>query len=66
MSMHRFEIGQTVRFAGATALAAAQMQSGDFRVVALLPEYQGSLQYRLESANDGHQRVATEAELLGF
>jgi hypothetical protein len=37
--------------------------SGNFRVVSLLPDYQGNNQYRIESASDSHQRVVVETEI---
>ena len=63
MDDHRYRIGQTVRFVGVTQLGRPRMPTGDFRVVGLLPEYQGSKQYRLESTSDGHHRVAVETEI---
>jgi hypothetical protein len=39
------------------------MPAGKFRVLGLLPNYEGSNHYRLQSANDGHQRVVVESEI---
>ena len=62
MKSHRFRVGQTVSFLRITPASKAS-PSGSFRVVALLPEYFGNNQYRLESIRDGHQRVVVESEI---
>ncbi len=57
---HKFRVGQTVTLLpnryGANRL-------GRFTVTSLLPQEHGINQYRLRSAADGHERVATEEEL---
>lgn len=63
MGAHRFQIGQTVRFARAALPGQTAAPAGFFRVTRQLPAYEGSPQYRLESVSDGHERVAIEAEL---
>ena len=62
MKSHRYRVGQTVAFSKTVPTSGAQ-PSGNFRVVALLPDYHGNNQYRVESVGDGHQRVATEIEI---
>jgi hypothetical protein len=37
--------------------------TGYFRVIRLLPDYQGDNQYRVQSTSDGHQRVVIESEI---
>ncbi|MEQ9643691.1 MAG: hypothetical protein RIM84_26975 [Alphaproteobacteria bacterium] len=63
MDSHRFGVGETVRFLQVTRIGTPKSPHGPFRVIGLLPAYQGSRQYRLESSSDGHQRVAVEFEL---
>jgi hypothetical protein len=64
MDTHRYEVGQTVRFIKASRGMGVAGASGDnFRVVRLLPEYQGNNQYRVKSTSDGHERVVGEGEI---
>ncbi len=64
MDSHRYRIGQTVRFVKASRSAGlGGTPDGSFRVVSLLPEYQGNNQYRVKSTNDGHERVVVEGEI---
>jgi len=64
MDPHRYRVGQTVRF---TKIAPTSRRggtpSGKFRVIGLLPDYQGINQYRIESTTDSHQRVVVETEI---
>ena len=65
MDPHRYRIGETVRFvrtAGNTAFGATP--AGNFRVVGLLPDYQGNTLYRVESTSDSQQRVVVENEIF--
>ncbi len=65
MAMHRYRVGQTVRFVKtATSNVFGGTPSGNFRVLRLLPEYKGTNQYRVESIGDSHQRVAIESEIV--
>lgn len=65
METHRYRVGQTVRFAGSSeSRLIGERPKGNFRVVRLLPEYEGANQYRVESTSDGHQRVVMENELI--
>ena len=66
MEPHRHRVGQTVRFVKwSRSSGLGRMPVGNFRVVGLLPNHQGSNQYRLQSASDGHQRVVVESEIAG-
>ena len=61
MSVHKYEIGQEVRF------QPARLQVGSPRdayvIVRLLPEEQGSLQYQIQHTTIGVQRVVRESEI---
>jgi hypothetical protein len=64
MDAHRYRVGQTVRFIKASRNSGlGGTPGGNFRVVGLLPDYQGNNQYRLQSISDGHQRVVVESEI---
>lgn len=64
MELHKYRIGQTVRFTKSTLGGGiGATPSGFFKVVRLLPDTQGRNQYRVESTNDGHLRVALETEI---
>ena len=64
MDPHRFQVGQTVQFnKRIRKMELGSTPVGNFRVIGLLPEFQGSNQYRVESTSDSHQRVAIESEI---
>ena len=64
MTSHKFRLGQTVRFIRLPERKIfGGTPDGDFRIVALLPEYKGTYQYRVESTNDDHNRVVVESEI---
>jgi hypothetical protein len=64
MDPHRYCVGQTVRFIKVSQISSrGGTPSGNFRVVSLLPDYQGNNQYRIESTSDSHQRVVVETEI---
>jgi len=64
METHRYRIGQTVRFIKPPRSSGlGGIPAGNFRVLGLLPNYQGNNQYRLQSVGDGHQRVVVESEI---
>ena len=64
MDSHRYRVGQTVRYIKAARGAGMRMTPNEsFRVVRLLPEYQGNNQYRVKSTTDGHERVVGEGEI---
>ena len=65
METHRYRVGQTVKFARSSEnRLTGERPSGNFRILRLLPEYEGMHQYRIESTSDGHQRVVVEHELI--
>jgi len=62
MTVHKFAVGQSVRFSpdrnqGVTV-------RGSFKIVRLLPEAASILQYRVKSQLDGHERVVGEDQLV--
>lgn len=59
--MHRFKIGQSVRFAGSAGLERGA--GGPYKVVAHLPEEYGDWQYRIQSNDRVRERVAKESQL---
>lgn len=62
MTVHKFSIGQTVRFAPDRYQQTAP--KGQFKVVRLMPEAASVLQYRIKSQQDGHERVVREDQLF--
>jgi len=60
-AVHKFHAGQTVTLVSNRYGANHQRQ---FKVVQLLPEEHGLNHYRLKSVIDGHERIATENELI--
>ena len=61
MSVHKFAVGQKVRFAPEMGQVANRGES--FVVVRQLPEAGGVFQYQIKSENDGHARVVRETQL---
>jgi hypothetical protein len=68
MPSHKFKVGDIVTF---TPAASRYAPGGVFEVVKLLrggedPHWAGkpSMQYLIKSANEPHQRVARESELI--
>ena len=61
MAIHKFAVGQTVRFSADPGQEHAK--GGLFKIVRLLPEAGNMLQYRVKSGSDGHERVAREDQL---
>lgn len=61
MSSHRFAIGQSVRFK--TKFGYAIGTAEVYKVTALLPERSNSLQYRIRSDKERHERMAMEDDL---
>lgn len=58
---HRFAIGQTVRMR--TVIGVPSKAAETFKVTATLPSRDGSLQYRIRSETETHERVAAENNL---
>ena len=61
MEQYKFKAGQSVELRGR---AGAWLPSGLFNVVRTLPSDGRQNQYRLKSVKDGHERVATEGEIV--
>ena len=61
MAQYKFKAGQAVQLRGR---AGAWLPSGLFNVVRTLPSDGRQNQYRLKSVKDGHERVATEGEIV--
>lgn len=61
VSAHKFNVGQTVYFAG--AMAARTSSGGAYRVVRLLPHDGGDYLYRIKSMGEAYERVAKESQL---
>ena len=58
MSGHKYNIGQLVNYLSRDAT------SGVYQVTQLLPPEGEAFQYRIKNANEPHERVAKEHELL--
>jgi hypothetical protein len=58
VSVHIFKIGQLVNY------LSRERASGVYQVTQLLPPEGAAFQYRIKSANEPHERVAKEHELL--
>ena len=59
--MHKFAVGQKVRFSPDLSQFANRGET--FIVVRLLPEAEGVLQYQVQSEADGHARVVRENQI---
>ena len=67
MLRHKYRPGQTVRFIESPLRRShLAMPEGSFRIIALMPEYLGNYQYRVESTRDSHHRVAMENEITSL
>ncbi|HEV8031701.1 MAG TPA: hypothetical protein VGP42_11855 [Stellaceae bacterium] len=62
MSIHKFAVGQTVRFSPDRNQDGTRGR-GSFKIVRLLPETASVFQYRVKSQLDGHERVVREDQL---
>jgi hypothetical protein len=62
MATHKFAVGQTVRFSPDRDQEPAT-KGGLFKIVRLLPEAGGVIQYRVKSEIDGHEHVVREDQL---
>ena len=61
MKVHKFAVGQTVRFSP-DARSSANLR-GNYRILRLLPAEANDHQYRVKSVLDGHERVVRESQL---
>jgi hypothetical protein len=57
--VHRFAAGHVVRLGRATPFAA----TGNYAVVAQLPERDGEFQYRIKSDREPYARIVREGEI---
>jgi hypothetical protein len=62
MTLHRYAIGDAVRFTPAR-FERSSAPPGGYRVTRLMPEEQGEPQYRIKSEIDAHERSAGESQL---
>jgi hypothetical protein len=60
-AQHKFAVGQTVRYSPGPGQVSPG--PGSFKIIRLLPEAAGVLQYRVKSQLDGHERVVREDQL---
>ncbi|MBK8173864.1 MAG: hypothetical protein IPK66_00750 [Rhodospirillales bacterium] len=59
--MHKFSVGQTIRFSRDGTGPAAR--TGSYKIVRLLPAEHNDCQYRIKSVDDGHERVVKESQI---
>lgn len=62
MTLHRYAIGDAVRFTPARS-DRSSAPSGNYQITQLLPEEQDGYQYRIKSAHDAHERIVLESQL---
>ncbi|MDE1971602.1 MAG: hypothetical protein KGI48_00300 [Hyphomicrobiales bacterium] len=58
---YKFKVGQTVDLIPSIARSAA---SGHYEIVSLRPTEGESLQYRIKSRSEAHERVVAESDLI--
>jgi hypothetical protein len=59
---HKYKVGQQVDFMpGRTAMHSS---SSHYKILQLLPAENGVFQYRIKSASETFERMATESQLL--
>src|SRR5262249_24328103 len=63
MTTHKFGVGQEVSFSPDRDQQQQYAKGEFFRIVRLLPEAGGTLQYRVKSEMDGRERVVREDQL---
>jgi hypothetical protein len=61
MTRHIYSVGQQVSFGG--RVVTYLKRTGVFTITKLLPPLGAELQYRIKSADEVHERVASEHEL---
>jgi hypothetical protein len=61
MTGHIYSVGQQVSFGG--RVVTCLKRTGVFTITKLLPPLGAELQYRIKSAGEAHERVASEHEL---
>jgi hypothetical protein len=60
--MHKFQIGQTVRFEP-NMWHFRKSAPGSYEVRKQLPERNGEFEYHVKSTNETHERVVTESQI---
>jgi len=58
---YRFRTGQSVRLTRGPSNRSAAV--GAYKIIRLLPDNGGELQYRIKSLREPHERVVNESEL---
>ena len=61
MSEHKFAVGQIVEFSPGWSDKSLR---GPYTIVRLFPKVGNSLQYRIRSKRDGHERMTSEEQLV--
>jgi hypothetical protein len=64
MPDYAFKIGQMVDYRPPTRIATAAR--GSYQITQRMPAEDGEYKYRIKSANEAHERVANESELIGI
>ena len=59
LALHRFRVGESVHFT--SGMAGRGGASGVYEVVRLLPQEGDEQQYRIKSATEPHERVASKS-----
>ena len=62
MSQHKFAVGQMVDFLPGPG--GANVPRGKYKVQRLMPSETRDPQYRVKHAEDGHERVVLESQLV--
>jgi hypothetical protein len=63
MAIHRFAVGQAVKFSPDRGQEQEPTRGALFKIVRLLPEAGNAPQYRVKSEIDGQERVVREDQL---
>jgi hypothetical protein len=64
MADHKFKIGQSVFYSPRRGLVPVDAPTrSPYQITARLPPVDGEFQYRIKSANEQYERVASESEL---
>jgi hypothetical protein len=63
--MHKFKIGQTVRFESNSSrrFSFSSAAPGSYEVRKHLPERNGEFEYHVKSSNEAHERVVSESQI---
>ncbi len=61
MALHKFKVGQLVRYAPSRSVSIAA--SREYKIVQQLPSSEGDNQYRIKSPTENFERMARESDL---